>query len=208
MIWLISLIWTIHIDSNFHSCRHYISINLCSQWRVTECMVSREMREYNTDINADATCLTVMHTDVYATLDKMTVSPNINARMATKDLFKRSPNTERKRRNRQVRVELSVNGTPRLTPSNVGISSIFSSFTRLTRNGIVADVLEDKLLVHLFPFIRLDHRARSRDNSTITRRGSRRMAVTSTMGIPSQHRRRAESDTSSCENKRCVTPEG
>jgi hypothetical protein len=103
-----------------YSYLHYICINSCLQWLVMECMVSHEAF-YHRELDINIAFLEVMHTDVYASLEKMTVSPNVNARMATKDLVKRSPNTERKRRNRQVRVELSVNGTPRLTPDHVSL---------------------------------------------------------------------------------------
>ncbi|KAJ9125555.1 hypothetical protein QFC22_000517 [Naganishia vaughanmartiniae] len=81
----------------------------------------------------------VMHTDVYASLDKMTVSPNVTARMATKDLVKRSPNTERKRRNRQVRVELSVNGTPRLTPDHPTSWKTSSLYTFSPLSGLIIE---------------------------------------------------------------------
>jgi hypothetical protein len=61
-----------------------------------------------------------MHTDLDVTLDKMTVSPDLSDRMTSpKDLLRRPTNSEGKRRNRQVRVQLSVYGTPRLTPSKV-----------------------------------------------------------------------------------------
>jgi hypothetical protein len=65
-----------------------------------------------------------MHTDLDVTLDKMTVSPDLSDRMASpKDLLRRPTNSEGKRRNRQVRVQLSVYGTPRLTPNKVSYMS-------------------------------------------------------------------------------------
>lgn len=74
----------------------------------------------------------VMHTDLDVTLDKMTVSPDLSDRMtSSKDLLRRPASTEGKRRNRQVRVQLSVYGTPRLTPNKV------SSMPAC--NGIAAD---------------------------------------------------------------------
>ncbi|KAJ9109208.1 hypothetical protein QFC21_000537 [Naganishia friedmannii] len=81
----------------------------------------------------------VMHTDVYASLDKVTVSPNVNARMATKDLVKRLPNADRKRRNRQVRVELSVNGTPRLTPDHPTSWKTSSLYTFSPLSGLIIE---------------------------------------------------------------------
>ena len=110
---------SISADRHIDSCRPSPSINSCLQWLAMECTVSRG------DCRPDCQCTNVstkavMHTDLDVSLDKMTVSPDLSDRTASpKDLLRRSSSLEGKRRNRQVRVQLSVHGTPRLTPNKV-----------------------------------------------------------------------------------------
>lgn len=149
-----------------------------------------------------------MHTDLNVTLDKMTVSPDLSNRMAsTKDPLRRSTSSDGKRRNRQVRVQLSVYGTPRLTPNKVRCirardlpeADLFPS---------AAHLLANEFAVYILTSIRPHPRARSRNHPPTTRRGSCRMALTSTMGLPCSRRRGIESYAGTCEDEHSNAPQG
>lgn len=140
----------------------------------------------------------------------MTVSPDLSDRMASpKDLLRRSASSDGKRRNRQVRVQLSVYGTPRLTPNKVS-AGWHDSSQKLEANAPShsAHVLANKLALHILALIRPHSRTRSRDNPTITRRRRRRMAFSSTLGLPRERGRGSESHAGAREDEHGDVPQG
>lgn len=140
----------------------------------------------------------------------MTVSPDLSDRMASpKDPLRRSANSDGKRRNRQVRVQLSVYGTPRLTPNKVGAGWRYSD-QKLQAYGLshLAHFLANKLALYILAAIRPHSRARSRDNSPITRRRRRRMAFSSTLGLPREFGRGTESHAGAREDEHGDAPQG
>jgi hypothetical protein len=147
-----------------------------------------------------------MHTDLYATLDKMTVSPNPTDGMSSsRDLGRRSAFPESKRRHRQVRVQLSIYGTPRLAPGHVSFDSpLIGSAT----DTFTAHLLADQFLIHIFPRVRPHPRTRSRNDPPPTRRRRCRMAVSPFMGFPRKHKRRAESHAGACADEHGDTAQG